>query len=77
MRTDVFFRIVSIKDRLPDFGDRVLFLDEGYKGTFMAEYLPDETVPLKKGKFIEMRDCKIAQDFLTSNFTHWLERIEI
>ncbi len=73
---EVLFRTVKIKDRLPDFGERVLFLDEGYKGTFMAEYDPDETIPLKKGKFIEMKDCDIAQAFLKSNFTHWLERIK-
>ena len=73
---DVLFRTISIRDRLPNFGERVLFLDEGYKGTFMAEYDPHETIPLKKGKFIEMKDCKIAQDFLLSNFTHWLERIK-
>lgn len=71
------FRLVSIKDRLPNLGKRVLFLDENYKGTFMSEYLPDEKIPLKKGKFIEIKDCKIAQDYLLSNFTHWLERVEI
>lgn len=70
------FRLVKIKNRLPNFGERILFLDENYKDKFMAECLPNETIPLKKGKFIEMKDCKTAQEYLLNNFTHWLERIE-
>jgi len=69
------FRTVKIKDRLPDLGKKVLFLDENYKGEFMAEYLPDEKIEIKKGKFIEIKDCKTATDFLINNFTSWLEEI--
>jgi len=70
------FRTVKVKDRLPDLGKRVLFLDENYKGEFMAEYLPDEKIEIKKGKFIEIKDCKTATDFLINNFTCWLEEIK-
>ncbi len=66
--------MVSVKDRLPNMGERVLFLDNGYKGTYMAEYLPHEKIELKKGKFIEMMNCKTATDFLLGNYTHWLEK---
>lgn len=69
------FKKVKISDRLPDLNQRVLFLDEGYKGKFMAEYLPSEKIEIKKGKFIEMKDSKIATDFLINNFTHWLEEV--
>ncbi len=69
------FRLVNIKERLPNLNERILFLDEGYKGKFMAEYLPDEKIEIKKGKFIEIKDCKIATDYLLNNFTHFLERI--
>lgn len=75
MEDTTLFRIVRIKDRLPNFGERILFLDEGYKGKFMSEYIPGEKIEIKKGKFIEIKDCKTATDFLLGNFTHWLERI--
>lgn len=73
---DTLFRMVNIKERLPNLNDRILFIDNGYKGKFMSEYLPHELIEIKKGKFIEMRNCKIATDFLFSNFTHWLELIK-
>jgi hypothetical protein len=76
MEGEILFRMVNIKDRLPNFGERILFLDEGYKGKFMSEYVPNEEIEIKKGKFIEIKDCKIATDFILGNFTHWLERIK-
>ena len=75
MEKEKTFRTVAIKDRLPNFGERILFLDEGYKGKFMSEYIPNEKIEIKKGKFIEIKDCKTATDFLLGNFTHWLEEV--
>lgn len=71
--SEKLFRLVNIKDRLPDFGERILFLDENYKGKFMSEYIPNEQIEIKKGKFICIKDSKIATDFISGNFTHWLE----
>ena len=74
--TETTFRMVSIKDRKPNLGQRILFIDNGYKDTFMTEYLPHEKIEIKKGKFIEIQDCKTATDFILGNFTHWLEPIK-
>jgi hypothetical protein len=35
-----------------------------------------EEIEIKKGKFIQIKDCKIATNYLLNNFTHWLERYE-
>lgn len=67
------FRTVKIKDRLPDFGKRILFLNENYKGEFMSEYLLDQEIEIKKGKFIQIKDCPIALQFIKDGFTDWLE----
>lgn len=42
------FRTVKIKDRLPDFGKRILFLNENYHKEFMSEYLPNQEIEIKK-----------------------------
>lgn len=70
------FRTVKIKDRLPDFGKRILFLNENYHKEFMSEYLPNQEIEIKKGKFIEIKDCPEALAFIKGNFTHWLEEIK-
>ena len=70
------FKTVKIKDRLPNFGARILFLNENYQGEMMSEYDPHEQIPLKKGKFIEVMDSPEAIKFITGNFTHWLEEIK-
>lgn len=70
------FRTVKISDRLPDLGKRVMFLDENYKGEMMHEYNPKEKVEIKKNKFIEIKDCHFATDYLKNNYTHWLEEVD-
>ncbi len=70
------FKTVRIKDRLPDLGQRILFLNDKYTGEFMSEYAPDEEIEIKKGKFIEIQHCKTATDYLLNNFTHWLEEVK-
>jgi len=72
-----YFRTVKVSERLPDFGKRILFLNANYKGEFMSEYIPNEQIPLKKGKFIELKDSSTAIGFIKGNFTHWLEEITI
>ncbi len=69
------FRTVKIKDRLPDFNKRIIFLDEHYDKEFMMEYTPDQQIPMKKGKFIEIKDSPIAIEFIKNNFNCWLEDI--
>lgn len=59
------------KDSLPDFGRRVFFLDSQYKGGMVKEYLPEERIELKKGKFIEMKDCEFVKKYLIENFDYW------
>jgi len=71
------FKTIRVSDRLPDLGKRILFLNQNYTGEFMTEYVPEEKIEIKKGKFIEIKDCKIATDYLLKNFTHWLEEINI
>lgn len=76
------FRTIKIKDRLPDFGQRIFFFNSTY-GThgllptgqqgYVKEYDPNEIIEIKKGKFIEMKDCQIAKDYLLKNFDSWLE----
>lgn len=70
------FRTVKISDRLPDMGKRVMFIDENYKGEMMHEYNPKEKVEIKKNKFIEIKDCHFATDYLKNNYTHWLEEVD-
>ena len=70
------FRTVKIKDRLPDFGQRILFLDENYDKEFMSEYLPNQEIEIKKGSFIEIKDCPEAIAFIKGNFTHWFEEVD-
>lgn len=69
------FRTVKIKDRLPDMRQRVMFLDENYKDEYMLQYNPKEKIEIKKDKFIEIQECHFVTDYLTNNFTHWLEEI--
>jgi hypothetical protein len=69
------FKTVKISDRLPDFGKRVIFLDQRYKGEYMLEYDPHEKIEIKKGKFIEMMECHFVTDYLKNNFTCWLEEV--
>lgn len=72
---ETLYRKINIKERLPNLGKRILFLDEGYKGKFMAEYTPNEPIEIKKGKFIEIKDCHLVTNYLLNNYTHWLEEI--
>ena len=67
------FRTIKIKDRLPDMGKRVMFLNENYQGEFMQDYHPNEKIEIKKNKWIEMQECHFVTDYLQNNFTHWLE----
>ncbi len=76
MSKERIFRTVKVKDRLPDFGKRILFLDENYDKEFMSEYLPNQEIEIKKGSFIEIKDCPEALSFIKNNFTHWLEEIK-
>lgn len=69
------FKTVKIKDRLPDFGQRILFLDENYKGEYMSEYDPTQRIPIKKGTFIELQNYPKAIEIVKGQFTHWLEEI--
>lgn len=70
------FRTVKIKDRLPDMGQRVMFLDEGYKDEIMHDYHPHEQIEIKKNKFIELQACHFVTDYLKNNYTHWLEEVK-
>ncbi len=76
MANERLFRTVKIKDRLPDFGKRILFLNENYDKEFMSEYLPSQEIEIKKGSFIQIKDCPEALSFIKNNFTHWLEEIK-
>lgn len=69
------FRTVSIKDRLPDFGQRILFLNENYLGEYMFEYDPTGRITIKKGTFIEMQNSPRAIEIIKSEYTHWLQEI--
>jgi hypothetical protein len=71
------FRTVKIKDRLPDMGKRVMFLNENYQREFMVDYHPNEKIEIKKNKFIEIMDCHFVTDYLKNNYTHWLEEITL
>ncbi len=73
---DKLYRTVKIKDRLPNMGQRVVFLNENYENQFMHVYEPKEKIEIKKGKFIEMMECHFVTDYLKNNFTHWLEEIK-
>ncbi len=70
------FRTVKISERLPDFGKRVIFIDENYQGEMMLEYDPHEKIEVKKGKFIQMMECHFVTDYLKNNYTSWLEEIK-
>ena len=70
------FRTVSVKERMPDFRERILFTKENYEGGFMSEYQPNQEIEIKKGKFILMKDCPRAIELLKHSFSHWLEEIE-
>jgi len=74
---DKLFIMVSMKDRMPNFKDRVLFTNEKYDGGFKSEYLPDQKIETKKGKFIEIKDCPRALEIIKNSFTHWLEETTI
>lgn len=72
------FRAIKTKERLPNFNKRVFFFNESYnnyKG-FIKEYEPSEKIPLKKGAFIEIKDCEMAKQYLINNFEFWLEKIK-
>tara|TARA_R110002012_G_scaffold26357_1_gene85764 strand:+ start:62 stop:286 length:225 start_codon:yes stop_codon:yes gene_type:complete len=73
---DKTFRMVSIKDRMPDFKKRILFTDESYESGFKSEYIPSQKIEKKKGKFIELKDCPEAIAIIKNSFTHWLEEIK-
>jgi hypothetical protein len=68
---------IRLSDRLPDMGKRVMFLDDNYEGKFMQDYHPNEKIEVKKNKFIEMKECHFATDYLKNNYTHWLEEIVV
>lgn len=71
------FRAIKTKERLPNFEERVFFYNESYnnyKG-FIKEYNPTEKIEVKKGVFIEIKDCEIAKQYLINNFEFWLEKI--
>ena len=70
------FRTVSVKDRMPDFRERILFTKENYEGGFVSEYQPMQEIEIKKGKFILMKDFPGAIDLLRHSFSYWLEEIE-
>ena len=69
------FRTVKIKDRLPDFGKRILFLNENYKGEYMFEYDPTGRIPMKKGTFIEMQNSPRCIEIIKGEYTDWLEEV--
>jgi hypothetical protein len=48
------FKTVKISDRLPNMGQRVMFLDVNYDGEIMHNYNPSERVEIKKDKFIQL-----------------------
>lgn len=75
MKQDRLFRLVDIKQRKPNMGERVLFLDEKYKGGYMKEYLPNEEIEIKRGIFVEIGTVKQITDYLQNNYTHWLEEV--
>jgi hypothetical protein len=69
------FKTVKISDRLPNMGQRVMFLDVNYDGEIMHNYNPSERVEIKKDKFIQLMECHYITDYLKKNYTHWLEEI--
>ena len=69
------FKTVRIKDRLPDMGKRVMFLNENYQGEFMHDYNPKEKIEIKRNKFIEIQECHFITDYLKNNYTHWLQEV--
>jgi len=69
------FKTVSIKERLPDFGKRILFLNENYVGEFMFEYDPTGRIPMKKGTFMEMQNSPKMIEIITGEYTHWRQEI--
>lgn len=77
MSKQLYFRTVPIKERLPNLGQRVMFLDTLYERGFMVDYNPTEKIEIKKGKYIEMMECHFVTDYLIKNYSHWLEEIEL
>lgn len=74
----MIFEAVKTKDRLPDMGKRVFFFNSPYRNHegFIKEYDPNEQIEIRKGKFIEIKDCEIAKQYLINNFDYWLEKIK-
>lgn len=72
------FRAVKTKERLPDFNSRIFFYNESYNNHtgFIKEYDPNEQIEIRKGAFIEIKDCEIAKQYLLSNFECWLEKVK-
>lgn len=74
----MLFKSVKTKERLPDMNQRAFFFNASYNNYqgFIKEYDPNETIPMRKGAFIEIKDCEIAKQYILNNFEYWLEQIE-
>lgn len=66
-------KIHKVKDKMPNFGQRVFFFSSTYEGGFISEYQPTEQIPMKKGKFVEIKDCPQALEILKSTYNCWIE----
>ncbi len=75
----MIFKAIKIKDRLPDFNQRIFFFDSKYGQGFgiesghITEYNPNEKIEVRKGQMIEFKDCKLCIDNILQNFDYWLE----